>query len=120
MSYTSLAELERCGYRYYLERVLRLPENRAAGRHGEDDGGIEARTRGTIVHMLLESVDFSRPRTPIGEDVARVARLIGASVGAGEREEIVALIAGALAAEPAQPTCEAPAVRAASTPSPSR
>jgi ATP-dependent exoDNAse (exonuclease V) beta subunit len=102
MSYTSLAELERCGYRYYLERVLRLPENRAAARSGRDDGGIEARTRGTIVHVLLESVDFARPQPPSVKDVEGVARQIGASVGAGEREEIAALIAGALTAEPAR------------------
>jgi ATP-dependent exoDNAse (exonuclease V) beta subunit len=102
MSYTSLAELERCGYRYYLERVLRLPENRAAARSGRDDGGIEARTRGTIVHVLLESVDFARPQPPSVKDVEGVARQIGASVGTGEREEIAALIAGALTAEPAR------------------
>jgi hypothetical protein len=101
MSYTSLAELERCGYRYYLERVLRLPENRAAGR-ARDDGGIEPRARGTIVHALLESVDFARPRPPSEQDVERVARRIGERVGAGEREEIAGLIAGALAAEPAR------------------
>jgi ATP-dependent helicase/nuclease subunit A len=102
MSYTSLAELERCGYRYYLERVLRLPENRAAARSGRDDGGIEARTRGTIVHVLLESVDFARPQPPSVKDVEGVARQVGANVGAGEREEIAALIAGALTAEPAR------------------
>jgi ATP-dependent helicase/nuclease subunit A len=102
MSYTSLAELERCGYRYYLERVLRLPENRVAARFGRDDGGIQARTRGTIVHVLLESVDFARPQPPSAKDVEVVARRIGASVGAGEREEIAALIARALAAEPAR------------------
>ncbi|HLH15387.1 MAG TPA: PD-(D/E)XK nuclease family protein, partial [Solirubrobacteraceae bacterium] len=48
LSYTSLGELERCGYRYYLERVLGLPEDRAAGaravrdrhdRSGEGHGG---------------------------------------------------------------------------------
>jgi ATP-dependent helicase/nuclease subunit A len=101
MSYTSLAELERCGYRYYLERVLRLPENRAAARGGED-GGVEARIRGTIVHILLESIDFARPHPPSGEDVARIARSIGVRIGAEEREEIVSLLAGALAAEPAR------------------
>jgi ATP-dependent helicase/nuclease subunit A len=101
MSYTALAELERCGYRYYLERVLRLPENRAASRSGAEDEGIEARTRGTIVHALLESVDFSRPLAPSSRDVAVAARRIGASVGAEERQEIVALIAGGLTAEPA-------------------
>jgi ATP-dependent helicase/nuclease subunit A len=108
MSYTSLAELERCGYRYYLERVLHLSENRAAARasRGEgddsDDGGAQARIRGTIVHMLLESIDFSRPRTPSGGDVTRVARLIGTSLDLAERDEIVALIATALASPPAQ------------------
>jgi ATP-dependent helicase/nuclease subunit A len=105
MSYTSLAELERCGYRYYLERVLRLAENRAASRRGgpdDDDGGIEARLRGTIVHVLLESMDFARPQPPSAEDASGVARTIGASVGVEECEEIAALIAGALAAEPAR------------------
>ena len=108
MSYTSLAELERCGYRYYLERVLRLPENRAAtGAHGgaasdEDDGGVRARARGTIVHVLLESVDFTHPTSPSGEDVERVARLVGASLSATERDEILALISTALAAPPAR------------------
>jgi ATP-dependent helicase/nuclease subunit A len=102
MSYTSLAELERCGYRYYLERVLRLPENRSVARTGMDDGGIEARARGTIVHALLESVDFTRPRSPSVGDVGRVARKIGASVSLGEREEIADLIANALSADPAR------------------
>lgn len=97
MSYSSLAELERCGYRYYLERVLRFPEKRVRGE-GED--GLEARVRGAIVHMLLESVDFARPIPPSVDDVARVAQSLGARVGARQREEIAALLAGALAAEP--------------------
>jgi hypothetical protein len=102
MSYTSLAELERCGYRYYLERVLRLSENHAAAYAGGNEDGIEARTRGTIVHMLLESVDFARPQPPSAKDVQRVVRQIGANVGSAEREEIAHLIATALAAEPAR------------------
>ncbi|MGC2374985.1 MAG: UvrD-helicase domain-containing protein [Solirubrobacteraceae bacterium] len=100
VSYTSLSELERCGYRYYLERVLRMPESRAAA-HPHGDTGVEARTRGTIVHLLLESLDFARPLPPSEQDVAAVARRIGASVSPGEREEIAALIAAALASEPA-------------------
>jgi hypothetical protein len=101
MSYTSLAELERCGYRYYLERVLGLPENRAVARGG-DGGGIEARTRGTIVHALLESIDFRHPQLPSAQQVGAVARRIGASVGAGEREWIAALVARALVSDPAR------------------
>ena len=101
ISYSSLAELERCGYRYYLERVLRLPENRAAARSSED-GGIEARTRGTIVHILLESIDFVRPKAPTERDVEAVASRIGARVAPAERVEIAKLLSLALAAEPAQ------------------
>jgi ATP-dependent exoDNAse (exonuclease V) beta subunit len=102
MSYTSLAELERCGYRYYLERVLRLPENRVAARLERGGGRIEARTRGTIVHMLLESVDFAHPHPPSAEEVARVGRTIGANLSAAERESIAELIATALNSELAQ------------------
>ncbi len=102
MSYSSLAELERCGYRFYVERILRLPENRAAARTGDDDGGTQARRRGTIVHGLLELIDFAHPRQPSSEDVAERARRVGAVLSAGEREEIAALIAAALASEPAR------------------
>ena len=102
MSYTSLAELERCGYRFYVERVLRLPENRAAARTYGDGGGMQARRRGTIVHGLLESIDFAHPKQPSLEDIAEVARRTGAMLSTGEREEIAALIAAALASEPAR------------------
>jgi ATP-dependent helicase/nuclease subunit A len=102
MSYTSLAELERCGYRFYAERVLHLPENRAAARTGSDDGGGRARRRGTIVHGLLESIDFAYPRQPSSEDVAERGRRVGAMLSAEECEEIATLIAGALASEPAR------------------
>jgi hypothetical protein len=102
MSYTSLAELGRCGYRFYVERVLRLPENRAAARTGSDDGGTQARRRGTIVHELLESIDFVHPKQPSLQDVAERARRVGAMLSASEREEIAALIAAALASEPAR------------------
>jgi ATP-dependent exoDNAse (exonuclease V) beta subunit len=111
MSYSSLAELERCGYRYYLERVLRLAERRDVSDSVSEDGGLDARVRGTIVHLLLESVDFTRPVSPSPEEVERVARGLGAKVERGETEEIAALIAGALAAEPAQLLREARNVR---------
>ncbi len=76
--------------------------NRAAARTGRDDGGTQARRRGTIVHGLLQSIDFARPKQPSLEDVAGMARRIGATLSTGEREEIGALIAAALASEPAR------------------
>ncbi len=110
LSYTSLAELERCGYRYYLERVLGLPENRAAAR-GTPDGGLEARVRGTIVHSLLEAIDFARPKAPTEHDVDLVAARIGARVAGPERLDIVELLSRALLSEPARRLARASRVR---------
>jgi ATP-dependent helicase/nuclease subunit A len=97
LSYTALSELERCAYRYYLERVLGLREDRAAARAQPGErGGLEARARGTLVHKLLESLDFARPEAPAPEDVARAARELGMRAGREEREEISMLIDAAL------------------------
>jgi ATP-dependent helicase/nuclease subunit A len=98
LSYTSLTELSRCSYRFYLERILGLPEQRphadAGGRsRGE---GLEARVRGTIVHRILESLDFLRSAAPSTEDVARVASELGVRIAPHEREELAALLGAAL------------------------
>lgn len=85
LSYTALSELERCGYRYYLERVLQL-----APRHAEGSGG---RVRGRILHRLLQDLDFARPRVS-EEDVARAAAELGASLSAQQRQAIVGLLLG--------------------------
>jgi ATP-dependent helicase/nuclease subunit A len=95
LSYSSLTELERCGYRYYLERVLGLGEDRAAARAQDSAQGLEARARGTLVHRLLELLDFARPQPPSAQDVEDCARELDLRVGAGEREELAGLIATA-------------------------
>ena len=99
LSYTSLTELSRCSYRFYLERVLGLPEQRPPGGTGGESrrgDGLEARVRGTIVHRLLESLDFLPAAAPTTEDVARVARELGVRVAPDEREELAALLRAAL------------------------
>ncbi len=98
LSYTSLVELSRCSYRFYLERVLGLPEQRRpTGSGGEARGDcLEARVRGTIVHRLLESLDFLTAAVPSTEDVARIGRELGVRVAPKEREELVALLRAAL------------------------
>ena len=98
LSYTSLTELERCSYRFYLERVLGLPERRAPARAAEAEeprkDALDARVRGTIVHRLLESLDISFPAAPPPRrDVANVARELGVRVAREEREELAALLA---------------------------
>ncbi|MGO9760551.1 MAG: UvrD-helicase domain-containing protein [Solirubrobacteraceae bacterium] len=111
LSYTSLSELERCSYRYYLERVLGLSEDRAAARADAAHGGLEARARGTLIHRVMESLEFARLRPPSNEDVAGFARELGLRVGERERDEIARLIAAACAAPPAARVAAARTVR---------
>jgi ATP-dependent helicase/nuclease subunit A len=94
LSYSSLTELERCGYRYYLERVLGLGEDRAAARSAAGEG-LEPRARGTVVHRLLELLDFARPQAPSAQDVADCARELGLRVDRAEGEELARLVAAA-------------------------
>ena len=98
LSYTSLTELSRCSYRFYLERVLGMPEQSPhMGVGGESRGdSLEARVRGTIIHRLFESLDFLRSTAPSAEDVAQVARELDVRVAPHEREELAALLLAAL------------------------
>jgi ATP-dependent helicase/nuclease subunit A len=100
VSYSALAELERCGYRYYLERVLGMKERSIAGRAAEH--GAQARIRGTVIHALLETVDFARPRAPSSVEVARAARELGVRISPRERAAICGLLGRALDSELAQ------------------
>jgi RecB family exonuclease len=60
LSYTALADYERCAYRYYLQRVVGLRDVEAPGAGVE--AGIGAAARGVLVHALLEQLDFGDPR----------------------------------------------------------
>jgi ATP-dependent helicase/nuclease subunit A len=111
LSYTSLSELERCGYRYYLERVLGFGEDRRAVRSEAGHGGLEARARGTLIHRLMESIDFSRPSPPSPQQVGGLARELGMRTSANERDEIAALLATAMRAQPALRVAGARALR---------
>ena len=91
VSYSALVKLERCGYRYYLEDVLGLQESPQV--HDEPRSGLDGRSRGRIIHRLLESVDFARPRTLPGETVRCVGRELGIMVDGQEAQRVAALIA---------------------------
>ena len=91
LSYSSLAEYARCGYRFYAERVLglpRAPESRPAAP------GVSvprsAADRGVLLHALLERLDFRRPVTPDANAIVAAAERLGLSPapGAGEAEEL--------------------------------
>ncbi|MEA2297554.1 MAG: ATP-dependent helicase/nuclease subunit [Solirubrobacteraceae bacterium] len=95
VSYSSLADHARCGYRYYLRRVLGLDEVApppGLEPPGSPVAGLDPAVRGDIVHRLLEELDFGAPGRP-------AARLVRAQAGAGELEDAeVEVIAGLVGA----------------------
>jgi ATP-dependent exoDNAse (exonuclease V) beta subunit len=79
LSYSSLQDYARCGYRFYLSRVLGVPRAapppEPAAAPPEDAGvpPLDGRIRGTLVHQLLERLDFARPAPPAAEEVRALA-----------------------------------------------
>jgi len=111
VSFTSLSLLERCGYRYYLERVLGLAEDRSAAAARRPGRGLDGRQRGTLVHALLESLDFGAGRAPDAGAVLRAARGLGMHAGRAEASEISGLLGAALASGTASRVAAAGALR---------
>jgi hypothetical protein len=73
LSYSALALFERCSYRYYVERVAGLREERGtawAAVPGARGQGLKATEVGDAVHRLLELVDLTAP-TPVEAEVVR-------------------------------------------------
>jgi ATP-dependent helicase/nuclease subunit A len=93
LSYTAIAELERCSYRFYMERVLDLgPSGRSyphlVGTDATTEGGVlnrraEASARGAAVHALLEWSQANGWREPEPALVRRHAAGAGLDPGAG-------------------------------------
>jgi ATP-dependent exoDNAse (exonuclease V) beta subunit len=97
LSYSSLAEYRRCGYRFYAERVLGLP---ARPGHGPGAGAevpavtLSATERGTLVHALLERLDFRRPAVATEAMIAAAATRCGLTVAPGgtDAAQIIELV----------------------------
>ena len=96
LSYTALSELERCGYRYYLERVLRLSRRPPAPRSARSLRSMpdRARTVGEITHRMMERLNFSGARDPGREEVLAAAAQMGVQVDASACREIANMLAG--------------------------
>jgi ATP-dependent exoDNAse (exonuclease V) beta subunit len=99
LSYTSLQEHAACGYRFYLERVLRLPsvaERRPRGAPLAPvplGPALEALVRGRLLHALLERLDLARPQPPDAQAVLRAAARAGAHPSDEEAQELATLLA---------------------------
>jgi ATP-dependent helicase/nuclease subunit A len=108
LSYSALALFERCSYRYYVERVAGLREERGTvpGAHG-----LKATEIGDAVHRLLEIVDLSAPAPPdvelvrtwyaavTDEEVARISAFVDSYC----ESELAARIATLAGVEPERP-----------------
>jgi ATP-dependent exoDNAse (exonuclease V) beta subunit len=95
LSYSSLAAYERCGYRFYAERVLGLPPTPSAGVSlgSHAPAARPATERGVIAHALLEGLDFRRPLAPSAATLGRICAGRGLRApDAAEADELAGLI----------------------------
>jgi ATP-dependent exoDNAse (exonuclease V) beta subunit len=96
VSYSALEDYRRCGYRFYLQRALRLPARELPGaappRAGAAGEGPPALLRGTVVHELLERLDFAAPAAIAPAEVQALATAHGGALTGADAEEIVALV----------------------------
>ncbi|HEV3228065.1 MAG TPA: UvrD-helicase domain-containing protein [Solirubrobacteraceae bacterium] len=101
LSYSALAAYGRCGYRFYVQSILGLPDADPPPGDARPERELElhARARGTLVHALLESLDFARPAPPSTARVRSLARSLGWRPRRTEVEAMIELVA-AFAASP--------------------
>ena len=93
LSYSSLGDYARCPYRYYLRRVLGLPEGERVRRGAQVAPALGALERGSIVHALLERIDPALPSLPSSEAIAEVAAAAGApELGPAELDDLAGLV----------------------------
>ena len=76
LSYSQLSDYAKCGYRFYLKRVLNLPNVEPPPLESSEEPwiGIDPMTRGSIVHAALEDLDFDAPRAPGADAVRALSR----------------------------------------------
>ncbi|MEA2455802.1 MAG: hypothetical protein QOI45_2064 [Thermoleophilaceae bacterium] len=81
LSYSGLEAYRRCSYRFYLEKALRLPGVESPfAPEAVPQVGLGPRLRGTLVHELLERLDFAAPVVPAEAEVAALIEGHGATV----------------------------------------
>lgn len=96
ISYSGLQRHRECGYRFYLERSLRLPRAEALPEPADAEPvvALPATVRGSIAHALLETIDFADPVAPSADDVVALIERYREPVREAEVAELVALVAG--------------------------
>ena len=100
LSYSGLESYKRCGYRFYLERTLRLAraDERVPVEPPPDypeealHAGLPALLRGGLVHQLLEEIDFAAPAVPSAEAVAALIGAHGEEVRPADVADLQAMV----------------------------
>jgi ATP-dependent helicase/nuclease subunit A len=92
LSYSSLGDYARCGYRYYLQRIVGLPDLERRPRSVPVlPGGIPGLERGSVVHGLLERMDPHDPVLPDREEI--VERVVAEGIAEPRDEDIDDIVA---------------------------
>ena len=100
LSYSALSRYAQCGYRFYLEGVLRLPEQEAPPSPGAvAAGGLDPLVRGSIAHELLERLDLAAPELPDEAAIRDQAVRHDAELSAADVADLRALLEGALSSD---------------------
>ncbi len=113
LSYSGLAAYKRCSYRFYLSRALRLPGGRGLEPGLIAPAGLDAPLeqeiresdelspllRGSLVHALLEQLDFLAPAVPAADAVEALIAAAGAPVRAAEVADLRDMMRRFLASE---------------------
>jgi hypothetical protein len=104
LSYTALSAYERCGYRFYVQRIVGLPDQPAPPGllEGAAGGGLEARVRGTIVHALLEELDDLAQGVPDDDRIRALAAREGAVATEADLADVTQLVAAFVASATAR------------------
>jgi ATP-dependent helicase/nuclease subunit A len=99
LSYSGLEDYRRCGYRFFLERTLRLAKVDPPPGEVPAAPGISPLLRGSVVHELLERLDFERPVVGSDSDVAAAIELHGVEARPDDVADIRAMLERAAASE---------------------
>jgi ATP-dependent helicase/nuclease subunit A len=111
LSYSGLEAYRRCGYRFYLQRGLGLAPVAAPPAGPAAEPGISALLRGTVVHGLLERLDFARPLLPGEEEVAAAIERHGIEALPTDVADIRAMVERVAASQLRERIADAPRVR---------
>jgi ATP-dependent exoDNAse (exonuclease V) beta subunit len=99
LSYSGLEDYRRCGYKFFLRKSLKLPAAERPPGGPPAEAGLEGRLRGTVVHGLLERMEFEAPVLPAHDDVAAAIALHGVQALPADVDDVLAMVERVAASE---------------------